>query len=65
MELWHEAEIRVRRDDAHAYADRARMARICESGRSTSIRAIAADGVQYLSDALAGIASALRGVSRI
>ena len=65
MELWHEAEVRVRRDDALAFAERARMARICESTRSTGIRAVAADGIQHLSDALAGIASALRGVSRI
>ena len=65
MELWHEAEVRVRRDDAHAFADRARQARLCESTRSTSIRAVAADGVQCVSDALAGLASVLRGVSRI
>lgn len=65
MELWQEAEVRVRRDDALAFADRARITRLCESGRSTGIRAIAADGVQYISDALAGLAAALRGVSRI
>ena len=65
MELWQDAEIRVRRDDALAFAERARMARLCESGRSTGIRAVAADGVQYISDALAGLAAVLRGVSRI
>ena len=64
MELWHEAEIRMRRDDALATAERARQARLCESSRSTSIRAVAADGVQSLSDALAQLASVLRGVSR-
>lgn len=64
MDLWFEAEIRVRRDDAHAFAERARHARLCESARSTSIRAIAADGAQYASDVLAHLAAVLRGASR-
>ena len=42
MELWLETEIRTRRDDAHATAERARQARLCESSRSTSIHAVVA-----------------------
>ncbi len=64
MDLWHEAEIRVRHDDALASAERARRARLCESARSTSVRVIAADGAQYASDVLARLAAVLRGVSR-
>ena len=51
MELWLEAEIRLRRDDARAFAKRARRVRLCKSGRNTSIR-----------DALAHLAAMLRGV---
>jgi hypothetical protein len=64
MDLWLDAEIRVRRDDALAFAELARRARLCESARSRSIRAIAADGAQYASDVLARLAAVLRGVSR-
>ena len=64
MDLWHEAEIRVRHDDALASAKRARQARLCESARSTSIRVIAADGAQYASEVLAHLAAVLRGTSR-
>lgn len=64
MDIWHEAEIRVRHDDALAFAERARQARLCESARSTSIRVIAADGAQYASNMLAHLAAVLRGTSR-
>ena len=63
MELWLEAEIRLRRDDAHAFAKRVRRVRLCRSGRSTSVRATMADGAQCASDALAHLAAMLRGVS--
>lgn len=61
MDLWLDVEVRMRRNDAHAYAQRKRQARLCESTRSTGIRATAADLIQLLSDALAAAAAALRG----
>ena len=46
MDLWLEAEIRMRRDDAFAAAGNRRTIRMVESGRSRSIRGRIADGAQ-------------------
>ncbi|MBV8155769.1 MAG: hypothetical protein JO029_06535 [Candidatus Eremiobacteraeota bacterium] len=60
MELWLEAEIRMRRDDAMETARRSRLIRLAESGRSKSVRTRIADGAQAMSDALAVLANSLR-----
>jgi hypothetical protein len=60
MDLWFETEIRMRRDDALDDANRSRMIRLAESGRSTGVRARIADGAQAVSDALAALARSLR-----
>jgi hypothetical protein len=60
MELWLEAEIRIRRDDALENARRSRLARLAASGRSTRVRIRIADGAQAMSDALAALARSLR-----
>ena len=60
MDLWYEAEIQMRRDNALDSARRSRLIRLAESGRSTSVRTRIANGAQALSDALAGVARTLR-----
>jgi hypothetical protein len=60
MDLWLEAEIRMRRDDVYAAARTRRMIRLAQRGRSSSIRERIADGAQLLSDALASVAHTLR-----
>jgi hypothetical protein len=60
MELWLEAEIRMRRDDAFTAARARRMIRMAESGRSSSIRGRIAASAQKMSDALASVAHTLR-----
>lgn len=60
MEFWPEAEIRMRRDDAYETANRSRLIRLAESGRSTSVRTRIADAAQKMSDALASLAHTLR-----
>jgi hypothetical protein len=65
MDLWLHAEVRMRRDDALRTARRRRLARLAHSGRSTSIRACAADTVEVLSDALAALARNLRAQKSI
>lgn len=60
MELWLEAEIRIRRADALKGARRGRLARLAASERSTRARNRIADGVQTMSDALAALARSLR-----
>src|SRR5579863_1840491 len=60
MDLWFETEIRMRRDDAFKSAERSRLIRLAESGRSTSVRTRIADGAQAMSDALAALAQTLR-----
>jgi len=60
MDLWLEAEIRGRREEAFACAQHRRMIRLVESGRSSSIRGRIADGAQLVSDALASVARTLR-----
>jgi hypothetical protein len=60
MDYWFETESRMRRDDAVETANRNRLIRLAESGRSTSVRTRIADGAQAMSDALAVLARSLR-----
>lgn len=60
MDFWLETEIRMRREDADKTANRSRLIRLAESGRSTSVRTRIANGAQTLSDALASLAHHLR-----
>jgi len=60
LDRWHEAEIRIRRDDALDNARRRRLARLAASGRSTRARNRIANGAQAMSDALALLARSLR-----
>jgi len=60
MDLWHKAEIRIRRDEALENTRRRRIARLAASGRSTRVRNRIADGAQAISDALALLARSLR-----
>jgi len=60
MDYWFETESRMRRDDAVETANRSRLVRLAESGRSTSVRTRVADGTQAMSDALAALARKLR-----
>lgn len=61
MEYWYEAEIRAHRNEVLAAAERSRLARLAESGRSTGVRAYLADNVEAMSERLAQFASLLRG----
>ena len=38
MDLWLDAEVRMRRDELYAVARLARLIRLAESGRSTGLR---------------------------
>ncbi|MEO6836196.1 MAG: hypothetical protein ABI231_09885 [Candidatus Tumulicola sp.] len=60
MDSWFETEIRMRRDDAVKTANRSRLIRLAESGRSTGVRTRIANGAQSMSDALASLAHMLR-----
>ena len=60
MELWLEAEIRVRRDDALEIARRRRLIRLAAGGRSTRVRIRIAESAQAMSDVLAAVARSLR-----
>jgi hypothetical protein len=60
MEHWVSVEIHRRREDMLAEAARARIIRMLESGRSSSIRGRIADSAELLSVALAGLARAIR-----
>jgi hypothetical protein len=60
MELWLEAEIRIRRDDALQNARRRRSARLARSRSNPRARTRLADGAQAMSDALAVLARNLR-----
>lgn len=61
MEYWFVFQIRAHRNEVLAAAERGRLARLAESGRSTSVRAHLADSAQALSERLAELASSLRG----
>ena len=60
MELWQDAEIRIRRDEALENARRGRLARLVVSGHSPRVRMRIADSAQAMSDALAALARSLR-----
>ena len=60
MDLWLEAEIRVRRGDILENARRSRLSGLVESGRSTGLRIRVADSAQAMSDSLAALARSLR-----
>jgi hypothetical protein len=60
MELWLEAEIRIRRDDVLESVRRSRLSRLAASGRSTRFRIRIADSAQAMSDSLAAVARSLR-----
>jgi hypothetical protein len=60
MELWHQAEVRIRREDAMETVNRSRLLRLAEGGRSTGVRGRIANGAQAMSDALASLARTLR-----
>lgn len=60
MELWQDAEIRIRRDDALENARRGRLARLAASGQNPRVRMRIADSAQAMSDALAALARSLR-----
>jgi hypothetical protein len=61
MNIWYDAEYRMRRDEILASAARARLVRLATSGRSKSLRERIADGAQSMSDLLAGFARVMRG----
>ena len=61
MEHWFETEIHVRRRELLDAARASRIARLSESGRSSSIRAHAAAIAEVLSERLADLAALLRG----
>lgn len=60
MDLWLEAEIRMRRDEASEKNRCSRLARLAARGRSTGTRTRIANGAQVMSDALAALARSLR-----
>lgn len=60
MELWQDAEIRIRRDDALDNRRRSRLAQLAVSERSPRVRTRIADSAQAMSDALAALARSLR-----
>ena len=61
MDHWYESHIRAHRNEVHFAAERGRLARLAESGRSTNVRAYLADRAQTMSERLADIAAQLRG----
>ena len=60
MEHWLSVEIHSRRDELLAQAEHARIIRMLESGRSSSIRERIADSADSLSGMLAGLAQLIR-----
>ncbi len=60
MDLWLQAEVRVRREELYAVARLARLIRLAESGRSTGFRGRIADGADALSSAFAHLAENIR-----
>ena len=60
MDYWFHTEIRMRRNDVLKSADRSRLIRLAESGRSSTVRGRIANGAQAASDALAALARTLR-----
>jgi hypothetical protein len=60
MNMWYDAEHRMRRDELLASAGQARLARLAVRGRSRSLRGRIANGAQILSDLFAGVAHQMR-----
>jgi hypothetical protein len=60
VELWLDAEIRIRRDDQLETARRRGLARLSAGGRHPTIRMRIAERAQAMSDALAALARSLR-----
>jgi hypothetical protein len=60
MDLWLDAEIKMRHDDASEKTRSSRLGRLAASGRSTRARIRIANGAQAISDALAAVARSLR-----
>ncbi len=60
MEHWYSVDIQRRREELHAQAERSRIIRKLESGRSSSIRRRIAESAESLSDLLACFARAMR-----
>jgi len=60
MEHWISVDIHRRRDELHAQAVRARIIRMLESGRSSSLRGRIANSAESLSELLAGFARVMR-----
>jgi len=60
VELWLEAEIRIRREDALESARRRRLLGRDAGGRSRTVRIGIANSAQAISDALAAVARSLR-----
>ena len=60
MDFWLETESRMRRDDAVENANRRKLIRLAEGGRTTSVRTRIANGAQAMSEALAALAQNLR-----
>jgi hypothetical protein len=60
MDMWLQAEVRMRRDHALDVARRKRLSRLARSDRSPGVRVRIANGVQMMSDALAALARTVR-----
>ncbi|HLI95554.1 MAG TPA: hypothetical protein VKT72_05625 [Candidatus Baltobacteraceae bacterium] len=60
MDIWIDVHIDKRREELYADAARARIIRMLESGRSSSIRGYLADRAEYAGNALADFARRLR-----
>jgi hypothetical protein len=60
MEHWFSVEIQRRREEFYAEAQRARIIRMLESGRSSNLRGRIADSAESLSVLLAAFARVIR-----
>lgn len=60
MQLWQEAEARIRRNDVLEDAHSGRLARLASTGQTTKVRVQVARAAQAMSDALAALARSLR-----
>jgi hypothetical protein len=60
MDHWISVELHQRREELHAQVAHARIIRMLESGRSSSIRGRIADSAEALSQLLACFAQAVR-----
>jgi len=60
MEHWIGVDISRRREELYEQAAHARIIRMLESGRSSSLRGRIADGAETLSELFAGVARVMR-----